>query len=568
MTSPFASKLGTNYYPLDDEVLEIRALLVEPLSRLKRLDDQIAYLQKAIDELAQERESVRTFVDSHNELISPFRRLPLDIIQEISVACLPTHRNSVMSAVEAPILLGRICSSWRAISLTTPRLWSRLHIVEPSRLGVADAVFEEKLAQRVETTKTWLGRSGKCPLSISFQGCPDIPVPPGAISNDVFIPNTSHLFMQAIIPFTPRWQSITLCASSMVLETLSSITEDDVPLLQKLVISQHFGTASFLTLPPPTFALLRAPKLIDLTFGGSHANTQNLPIRWENLTHLSLMGYSDSSLTCRLVLQLLARCSQLQSCSLYFHQDDNSLPLTDEAGRTIELPFLHSLDISSVGFQPNGLGNVFRRLSLVALRHLDLRGHRESGLENPSFVTDLLAFLGVSLCFESLKIDTATFTTSSLTELLRGLPSSTARLHITGTFSWRLAPANGILNGILYDDVITVLTPTPQNPGICPALQELHIARCMSLSDEALLRFIKARMTAAHPTLRKVVITFSREMQVDIAQDIQPFSDDGRLEVITTYAQPPQPRAVGSFSPWQGLPDAPELADWAPMDDF
>ncbi|KAF8133044.1 hypothetical protein K438DRAFT_1998324 [Mycena galopus ATCC 62051] len=56
MTSPFASKLGTNYCPLDKEVLEIQALLGDPLSRLQSLDNRIAELQKAIiDELAEER---------------------------------------------------------------------------------------------------------------------------------------------------------------------------------------------------------------------------------------------------------------------------------------------------------------------------------------------------------------------------------------------------------------------------------------------------------------------------------------------------------------------------------
>ncbi|KAJ7173431.1 hypothetical protein C8R46DRAFT_1255605 [Mycena filopes] len=135
MASPFASKLGTNYCPLDDEVLQIRALLKAPLSRLKQLDEQITELQKAIDELAEERERVASFVDRHKDLISPFRRLPLDVIQEIFVACLPTNRNCVMTAVEAPVLLGRICSAWRSISLGTPRLWARLHIVEPSRSG-------------------------------------------------------------------------------------------------------------------------------------------------------------------------------------------------------------------------------------------------------------------------------------------------------------------------------------------------------------------------------------------------------------------------------------------------
>ncbi|KAJ6456394.1 hypothetical protein C8R45DRAFT_1034332 [Mycena sanguinolenta] len=36
------------------------------------------------------------------------------------MACMPTHRNCVMSAAEAPVILGRICSSWRAISIHRP----------------------------------------------------------------------------------------------------------------------------------------------------------------------------------------------------------------------------------------------------------------------------------------------------------------------------------------------------------------------------------------------------------------------------------------------------------------
>ncbi|KAJ6544214.1 hypothetical protein B0H19DRAFT_898859, partial [Mycena capillaripes] len=123
MASHFAPQLGTNYCPKDKEVLEIKALLVKPSHRLKRLDDEIADLQKAIDKLAEERNSLSAYVDAHKALISPARRLPLDIIQEIFIACLPTHRNCAMSASEAPVLLGRICSSWRAISLSTPRLW-------------------------------------------------------------------------------------------------------------------------------------------------------------------------------------------------------------------------------------------------------------------------------------------------------------------------------------------------------------------------------------------------------------------------------------------------------------
>ncbi|KAJ6594704.1 hypothetical protein B0H19DRAFT_899198, partial [Mycena capillaripes] len=123
MSSPFAAQLGTNYCPKDEEIVQIKSFIIERSLRLKRLDDEIADLQKAIDKLAAERDDLGAFVEAHKALSSPVRRLPLDIIQEIFVACIPTHRNCVMSASEAPVLLGRICSSWRAISLSTPRLW-------------------------------------------------------------------------------------------------------------------------------------------------------------------------------------------------------------------------------------------------------------------------------------------------------------------------------------------------------------------------------------------------------------------------------------------------------------
>ncbi|KAJ7252100.1 hypothetical protein B0H12DRAFT_957682, partial [Mycena haematopus] len=123
MSSPFASRLGTNYCPLDAELAQIQGLLVEPCQRLKQLDDEISVIRKALDKLAEERSRIVDYVEAHKALLSPLRRLPLDIIEEIFMACLPTHRNCVMSATEAPVILGRICSSWRTISLSMPRLW-------------------------------------------------------------------------------------------------------------------------------------------------------------------------------------------------------------------------------------------------------------------------------------------------------------------------------------------------------------------------------------------------------------------------------------------------------------
>ncbi|KAJ7742867.1 hypothetical protein B0H16DRAFT_1693696 [Mycena metata] len=542
------------YCPLENEVLQIRALLQGPLLRLKDLDDQIANLQKAIDALARERDDIRSFVDLHKDLISPFRRLPLDIIREIFAVCLPTHRNCVMSAVEAPVLLGRICSSWRAISLTTPRLWSRLHVVEPSRLWRTETsidALEKKLSLRLETTKTWLSRSGQCPLSISFQSSSDTPDVDTAATK-------TRLFMQAIIPFTPRWKEITLHGvPHEALEMLSNLAEDDVTMLQKLNISQHPDSDTPTHVP---FALMRVLNLINLTLAAP-VSIEDLPVRWENLTYLAVWGQDSSALSCSIVAELLARCSRLQVCSFFINARNSDLsPPEDGASSTIALPFLHSLHIS--GLPTIDVGNLFRRLSVPGLRDVDLRGSIANNFGKHPFVADFLAFLGVSSCFETLTIDTQLVIPSSFMELLRGLPASTTCLRIADCLdSWDLSTAFGLFD----DDMLAVLTPTPENPGSCPALQKLHIIRCWAPSDTALLQFIHARMAVSPRTLETVMIKFSREMHFDFAAYIQPFLDDGRLKIITTYTRS---TAVEDFSPWEGLPDAPNMIAQRGKDDF
>ncbi|KAJ7913524.1 hypothetical protein B0H13DRAFT_2468593 [Mycena leptocephala] len=260
MASPFAFQLGTNHCPSDEEVLKIRAHLVQPIHRLKRLDDEIADLQRAIDKLADERETLGVYVEAHKALISPVRRLPLDIIQEIFMACLPTHRNCVMSASEAPVLLGRICSAWRAISLSTPPLWASLHIVEPMHSSGSEepsTLIKEKMEQRLETTKTWLGRSGQCPLSISLESCPN------NAFDDRRRPHPGY-FLRALIPFASRWQHISFTAQPTSLNAMSLLAETDVPMLETIAIYHH----SSRNVKLENFGMLRSSRISSFSISG------------------------------------------------------------------------------------------------------------------------------------------------------------------------------------------------------------------------------------------------------------------------------------------------------------
>ncbi|KAJ7690349.1 hypothetical protein B0H17DRAFT_834309, partial [Mycena rosella] len=114
-----------------------------------------------IARLQDRRLQLSIYIYEHRALISPIRQLPSDIVGEILIACISTAQNAVMSAQEAPLLLGRICRAWRTIAISTPSLWSSIHIAEPEDRFPSD-VHDGCL----QAVNTWLQRSGGLPLSI------------------------------------------------------------------------------------------------------------------------------------------------------------------------------------------------------------------------------------------------------------------------------------------------------------------------------------------------------------------------------------------------------------------
>ncbi|KAJ7134836.1 hypothetical protein C8R44DRAFT_977333, partial [Mycena epipterygia] len=546
MSSPFAPRLGTNYCPKDEEIADIKALLVEPALRLKRLDDEIADMQKAIDKLIEQRDSLGAYVEGHKALISPARQLPLDIIQEIFAACIPTHRNCVMSASEAPVLLGRICSSWRTLSLSTPRLWASLHVVEPAHsYNITTTLFEEKRTQRLETMKTWLDRSGQCSLSISFESAPDTFPPPTDPPTRLYTEN----FLQALAPFASRWEHISFTTSQTTLETLSHLTETDVPRLKSVMLDQRPSPYN----PPPNvewglIGILHASQISSFSISAGNLNSSltELQLRWDQLTSLSITGPPWDLPTSHTILQTISRCPALRSCKLLVSDDPNP---EMQSRPFVELAFLHTLELSCAGSAPSTFALLFSWISLPSLRNLVLHGSpHEYGPDGQIVELDSVSqvslgrFFSVSTCLESLHIDNI-FSKSSLIRIIQGLPSTLKRLKIHD--------AHG---SSLDDDVIAVLTPDPGFPPLfCPALQEIVINHAYYISETAVLQFINARM-AVEPvtTLQRVEILFNDQLELDILPTLQPFIETG-LEVSITYPPTVPPR----FSPWLGLADAP-----------
>ncbi|KAF7357955.1 Tetratricopeptide repeat family [Mycena venus] len=549
MSSPFALQLGTNYCPRDDELPQIQALLIEPSQRLKNLDDEIAVIRKALDKLSEERDALSAYVEGHRALMAPIRRLPLDILEEIFVACLPSHRNCVMSAEEAPVILGRICSSWRTISLATPRLWSRLHIVEPRSPEPSNPLHMSRRLLRLEVANSWLRRSGECPLSISLDSSPDPRISPPL--SPVVSSTNPDLFLSTLIQFAPRWQSISLVTQQLALKTLSRVTENDVPLLQELTIiclgaTHHTDDAPWSLSQSSVFHGL---SLSAVSISGSTAKASELPLRWSQLTALSFLGSAwgtEHVQTCGVLLEILSRCPKLRTCSLLIDE-----PPGDLTHSIVECPFLHTLYLFCAHAAVHTSGSLLSRLSLPDLREFTLHGSETVQDGDPSTTNSLTSALAASPRLETIHIASESFTKSTLIDFLRGLSSTIRHLDISESIhiAWRLEPA-------LDDHVLTALTT------YCPTLRELVLLNCHSVSDEALLCFIISRK----PALKRIQVKFARERQVDILPSIQSFTADG-LESSITYKYTSKPLNTPQSSPWHGLPDAPPHSSWQPWPD-
>ncbi|KAJ7879474.1 hypothetical protein B0H14DRAFT_3858352 [Mycena olivaceomarginata] len=492
----------------DKELHEIKALLVEPCQKLKRLDDEIAVMRQALEKLAEERDTLLTYVEAHKALISPLRQLPLDIIEEIFMACLPTHRNCVMSAAEAPVLLGRICSSWRAISLTTPRLWA-------------------KVAQRLDVADAWLRRSGTCPLSISVESNLDHGVTPPLTPSPA--PPNTDVFLDMLVPYASRWKELRLVVPPLALETLSRLTENDVPLLRRLKIVQRPQHTSYASGWKPGPHRLFGP-------ASSVESVDHF------IPHGSGVGHGARTGPPGWVLDILSRCPKLETCKLLVHESP------DDSPSVTECPFLHTFDLQAIGAPLSTAGYLLSRLSLPELRDFKLRGqaepHGSHGAES------LISFLAASTHLEAISIDSDSFSKASLMAFIRGLPPT---IHCP--------PPTAALD----DDVLGLLharhehaSPDPDRPTHCPALKKLVLLHCRKVSDEALRRFVLSRV----PTLEVLDVKFDRERQVDILPSLQPYvvkDNSAQLYVVDDSEQPYVVDSDGEFgfSPWQGLPDAP-----------
>ncbi|KAJ7193771.1 hypothetical protein GGX14DRAFT_587512 [Mycena pura] len=226
--------------------------------RIAEIDDEILELQRSLRSLRSERATIWERLDTF-----PVLTLPNEITSEIFLNFIPVYPGCPpIFGKDSPDQLMRVCRQWRDIALNTPQLWRAIEI----------DIDDERC---VRAAKTWLVRSGFCPLSIKM---------------NCFVEVLMIEALEVILSHRSRWQCVAIHGSDIPWDFHFLTDIASYPLLRQLDISGISDNPD-----SPTFTFSDAPLLRTATLGDFDYPSGFLP--WHQLTYLTLVSKTPTECT-------------------------------------------------------------------------------------------------------------------------------------------------------------------------------------------------------------------------------------------------------------------------------
>jgi hypothetical protein len=188
MEAPFKLHLWQNTCPTDDEMLDIRAAIKANSRSAQAIDEEIAHILDSVSNLIKKRDAHIDAEKSYSTLLQPIRRTPDDILSLIFQACIPQDRLT-MTRTHPAVLISHVCRRWRQLSLSTPQLWSGIHLLLPEHpvrrqprdlradfvslkaMDKAIACWDARVDQIFAIAKIWVTRSMEYPIDVTLSAC-------------------------------------------------------------------------------------------------------------------------------------------------------------------------------------------------------------------------------------------------------------------------------------------------------------------------------------------------------------------------------------------------------------
>ncbi|KAF9265922.1 hypothetical protein L218DRAFT_1075458 [Marasmius fiardii PR-910] len=132
--------LRSDYVLSDEERLRINQLLKEENRRLQDYEEEIMRTRQRLAVLEEEKRNLEGNILRRRSALSILRSLPVEIWEIIFASVCSSSHNGQSLIIECsywrrspllvmpPLVLSHVCSSWRAIALGSPKLWSSIRI--------------------------------------------------------------------------------------------------------------------------------------------------------------------------------------------------------------------------------------------------------------------------------------------------------------------------------------------------------------------------------------------------------------------------------------------------------
>jgi hypothetical protein len=132
----------TNHPPSTQDDVSIREVVEGLDSRADKIRNQLQLLEQDLQDVERDRKFFRP-------MLSPLRRMPLEILGEIFVFLVGIDRRYKTLAT-----ISQVCKTWRRAAHLVPRLWCKVSL-DPSSPSLS-----------YEGVSAWLGRVGLLPRSV------------------------------------------------------------------------------------------------------------------------------------------------------------------------------------------------------------------------------------------------------------------------------------------------------------------------------------------------------------------------------------------------------------------
>ncbi|KAJ7865873.1 hypothetical protein B0H14DRAFT_2504509 [Mycena olivaceomarginata] len=298
--------------------------------------------------------------------------LPFEMTAEIFGHFQPIYPRRSRPGLQSLTLLAQVCRQWRDIAMSSPRLWSSLQLDLDPKI----------LPQQLILLRSWLTRSGACPLSI---GITYKAAEPGVIAppiNDI---------VHELISHCQRWQYVELELPFDVLHLIKG----EMPWLRLLKIGPNEVPE---IQPPRPLRLFDSSPCLGHIVLSRFFQPSTIELRWENCTTLEgLFLYPEE---CIVILGRTVNIVHFKATIEEGEGTSGTVPilthleslvlLSGEAGPNnsqmllldaLTLPALRVLRVSEPWFTPNPVMSISNLISRSCCHIREL--HVAESLYNP-----------------------------------------------------------------------------------------------------------------------------------------------------------------------------------------